>query len=43
VSNYTLRRTWPDDPDRADDFVFRCDGADVGCCYLARAAGNRDV
>ena len=40
VSTYTLRRTWPDEPDRRDDYLFRCAGADVGRCYLRSLAGN---
>jgi hypothetical protein len=37
---YTLRRTWPDEPDRPDDYVFRCDVVDVGRCYLRQLADN---
>ena len=37
---YTLRRTWPDEPNRPDDYVFRCDGVDVGRCYLRSLADN---
>jgi hypothetical protein len=40
---YTLRRTWPDDSDRPDDFVFRCDCVDAGRCYLMLAVGSREV
>jgi hypothetical protein len=40
---YTMRRSWPDNPESPNDFVFRCDGVDVGRCYLTRAAGSRDV
>jgi hypothetical protein len=40
---YTMRRTWPDNPESPNDFVFRYDGVDVGRCYLTRAAGSRDV
>ena len=35
MPTYTMRRTWPDDSDRPDDFVFRADGKDAGRCYLA--------
>ena len=35
---YTMRLTWPDDPDRTNDFVFRVDGKDCGRCYFMRAA-----
>src|SRR5882724_6782238 len=38
-----MRRTWPDDPDRTDDYVFRYRRVDAGCCYLMRAANNRAV
>ena len=31
---YALRRTWPDDPSRPDDFVYRYKGHDVGRIYL---------
>jgi hypothetical protein len=37
---YTLRRTWPDKPDRLDDYVFRYRGVDVGRTYATRLAGN---
>jgi hypothetical protein len=40
---YTMRLTWPDDPDCTNDFVFRVDGKDCGRCYLMRAAFQRDV
>jgi hypothetical protein len=40
---YTMRRTWPDDPGRPNDFVFRVDGRDAGRCYFMHAAGNRAV
>ena len=40
---YTMRRTWSNDPDSTNDFVFRCDGVDVGRCYFTRGAGSRDV
>ena len=40
---YTLRRAFPENPDSKDDYVFRCDGVDVGRCYLMRGAGNRAV
>ena len=43
MATYTMRRTWPNDADRLDDFVFRVDGKDCGRCYLTRAAGNREV
>lgn len=39
VMAYTLRRTWPEDHGR-QDYVFRCDGVDVGRCYLRSLAGN---
>jgi hypothetical protein len=32
---YTLRRTWPENPD-ASDYVIRCDELDVGRVYLSR-------
>jgi hypothetical protein len=37
---YTLGRTWPDKPDRLDDYVFRYRGVDVGRTYATRLAGN---
>ena len=37
---YTLRRTWPDDPDNADDYVVRYDGKDVGRMYRTTGAGG---
>lgn len=39
---YTMRLTWHD---RAspNDFIFRCDGRDVGRCYFYRAPNGRDV
>ena len=40
VSAYTLRRTWPDEPDRPDDYVFRFGGKDEGRCYLRSMAHN---
>jgi hypothetical protein len=43
MPTYTLRRTWPDEPGRPDDYVFRCDGVDVGRCYLMRASSNQEV
>ena len=43
MPTYTLRRTGPDEPDRPDDYVFRCDGVDVGRCYLMRASSNQVV
>jgi hypothetical protein len=43
MPRYTMRRTWPDDADRADDFVVRVGGKDAGRCYFMRAAGHRDV
>jgi hypothetical protein len=36
---YTRRRTWPDNPDRLDDYVFRWDGRDIDRCYLRTLAG----
>jgi hypothetical protein len=43
VPTYAMRRTWPDNPESQNDFVFRCDGVDVGRCYRTRATGSRDV
>jgi hypothetical protein len=34
MPHYTRRLTWPDKPESKDDYVFRCDGIDVGRCYL---------
>ena len=40
---YTLRRTWPDDPDH-QDFVIRCERLDVGRVYLTQLPdGDRFV
>jgi hypothetical protein len=39
---YTMRRTWPDDPDR-EDYVFRFNGEEVGRCYRARFADCKDL
>lgn len=36
---YTLRRSWPDNPDRPEDYVFRVDGKDAGRCYRHIAGG----
>jgi hypothetical protein len=35
-----MRLTWPDEPDRHDDFVFRVDGKDAGRCYQTIATGR---
>ena len=40
---YTLRRTWPEDPDRPDDYVVRYDGKDVGRTYQTIGAGGATV
>jgi hypothetical protein len=32
---YTMRRMWPQYPER-EDYVFVCNGEDVGRCYLDR-------
>jgi hypothetical protein len=37
---YTVRPTWPDQPRRTDDYVFRYNGVDVGRTYGDRFAGN---
>ena len=37
---YTMRLTWPDDPDRTNDFVFRVDGKDCGRCYFMPPLSN---
>jgi hypothetical protein len=34
MSPFTMRRTWPDDHGRENDFVFRHNGKDVGRCAL---------
>ena len=41
VPTYTLRRAWPDDPDRPDDYEFRVDGVDRGRCYKTILASSR--
>lgn len=41
MPTYTLRRAFPDDPDRVDDFVFRADGVDRGRCYKTILASSR--
>lgn len=33
MPNYTLRRTWPDSDRDREDYVFLCDGGDVGRVY----------
>jgi hypothetical protein len=38
--SYTLRRSWPDQPDRSDDYEFTFEGKAVGRCYLGRMARN---
>ena len=43
MPRYTMRRTWPDDHDRPNDYVFEVDGKDAGRCYFMRAAGGTDV
>ena len=43
MRHYSMRLTWPDEPNRRDDFVFRVDGKDAGRCYLTHATGRRDV
>ena len=43
MPHYTMRRTWPDDHDRTNDYVFKVDGKDAGRCYFMRAAGGTDV
>ena len=42
MSKFTMRATWPDNPDRPDDFVFRVDGHDTGRCYRMTAAYDRE-
>jgi hypothetical protein len=39
---YTMRQTWPHNPDR-EDYVFRFNGKDVGRCYFARFADCKDL
>lgn len=42
MSDFTMRRTWPDEPSRTEDFVFRFNGKDVGRCYFHRTpVGDR--
>jgi hypothetical protein len=36
----TLRRAWPDAPDRADDFVICVDGEPSGRCYFTHVANR---
>jgi len=43
MPEYTMRRTWPDDDKRPNDFVFRIDGKNVGRCYLMVGADSRLV
>ena len=43
MPHFTMRRTWPDDDKRPNDFVFRVDGKDAGRCYQMIAAGARVV
>jgi hypothetical protein len=39
----SLRRTWPDDPHRPDDYVIRHDGADAGRVYKTLGTGGVEV
>ena len=44
MPRYTMRVTWPDQPHRTDDYVFRVDGKDAGRCYFhytVPATGHR--
>jgi hypothetical protein len=41
MHHYSMRVTWPDEPDRRDDFVFRVDGKDAGRCYQTIATMDR--
>ena len=43
MPRYPMRPTWPDDPKRPDDYVFRVDGRDAGRCYLMIATYNRGL
>jgi hypothetical protein len=43
MPRYTMRRAWPDDPKRPDDYVFRVDGHDAGRCYLMIATYDRGL
>jgi hypothetical protein len=33
MPHFTMRLTWPDDPERTEDFVFLVDGKERGRCY----------
>jgi hypothetical protein len=37
---FTMRRTWPENPDSANDYVFAFNGREVGRCYIGRFAGR---
>ena len=37
---FTMRRTWPDKPDSASDYVFAFNGREVGRCYVGRFAAR---
>lgn len=39
----TLRRTWPDDPHRPDDYVVVSDGKDAGRIYKTLGTGGAEV
>ena len=43
MPRYTMRLTWPDDPDRLNDYVFCVDGKESGRCYFMLAAFQREV
>ena len=43
MPRYTMRLTWPDDPDRLNDYVFCVDGKASGRCYFMLAAFQREV
>jgi len=40
---FTLRRAFPQDPDRTDDYVVRHDGNDVGRLYKTVGVGGAEV
>lgn len=43
MHHYSRRITWPEEPDRRDDFVFRVDGRDAGRCYQTFATMDRGL
>ena len=41
MSRFTMRRCYPDDPKRQQDYEFCCEGIAAGRCYFIHASNNR--